>query len=243
MQLVPYLYHLSRVAYETGLPLCRPLYLAYPEDEKAYQVTTQFFLGDRILVAPVVEVCGYCSVYLPDGEWWERSTGQFYSGMQQLNLYVPLDRMLVFVRAGAILPLAEFSRRVGIAPPTSLILEIYGGAEGELDLYEDDGESSAYRTETGSRRRFTQRREGDSYILSSEPVRGSYPGMPQDRSFRILWTGLVVGSQVEASGVEIGEQEWVGDVLSLTLAAIPQTAFWQITVTAHPINVTEINGI
>lgn len=243
MQLVPYLYHLSRVAYETGLPLCRPLYLAYPEDEQAYQVTTQFLLGDRILVAPVVEAGGYRSVYLPEGKWWERSTGQFYTGIQHLNLYIPLERIPVFVQAGAILPLAEFSHRVGTAPPTHLILEVYGGADGELDFYEDDGESSTYRTEAGSRRRLTQRREGDSYILSSEPVRGSYPGMPQERSFRILWTGLVVGSQVEASGVEIGEQEWVGDVLSLTLAAIPQTAFWQIVVTAYPITVTEINGI
>jgi hypothetical protein len=179
----------------------------------------------------VVEAGGYCSVYLPEGEWWERSTGQFYSGMQQLNLYVPLDRMLVFVRAGAILPLAEFSRRVGTTPPTHLILEVYAGADGELDFYEDDGESSTYRTEAGSRRRLTQRREGDSYILTSEPVRGSYPGMPQERTFRILWTGLAAGSRLEASGVEVGEQEWMGDVLSLTLAAIPQTAFWQITVT------------
>ncbi|HEY9611618.1 TIM-barrel domain-containing protein [Allocoleopsis sp.] len=230
MQLIPYLYHLSRVAYETGLPLCRPLYLAYPEDEEAYQVTTQFLLGDRILVAPVVESGGYRSVYLPEGQWWERSTGQCYTGRQHLNLYVPLDRIPVFVQAGAILPLAEFSRRVGTAPPTTLILEVYAGADGELDFYEDDGESTTYRTEAGSRRRFTQRREGDSYRLTAEPVQGSYSGMLEERSFRILWTGLVSGSRVEARGVEICEQEWRHDVLCLTLATLPQTAFWQILI-------------
>ncbi len=231
MQLVPYLYHLSRVAYETGLPLCRPLYLAYPKDEQAYQVTTQFLLGDRILVAPVVEAGGYRSVYLPEGKWWERSTGQFYTGIQHLNLYIPLARIPVFVQAGAILPLAEFSRRVGTAPPTHLILEVYAGADGELDFYEDDGESTAYHTQAVSRRRFTQRREGDCYLLTGEPVRGSYSGMLQERSFQIFWTGLLSGSRVEASGVEICEQEWRQDVLSLTLATVPQTAFWQITVT------------
>jgi alpha-glucosidase (family GH31 glycosyl hydrolase) len=231
MQWVPYLYHLSRVAYETGLPLCRPLYLAYPEDEETYQVTTQFLLGDRVLVAPVVEAGGYRSVYLPEGGWWERSTGQFYSGIEQLNLYVPLDGIPVFVRAGAILPLAEFSRRVGSVPPTTLILEVYAGADGELDFYEDDGESTAYRTEAGSRRRFTQHHEENCYILAAEPGRGSYAGMPQQRSFRIFWTGLVSGSRVEASGVEIYEQEWTGNVLSLRLAPVPQTASWQIRVT------------
>lgn len=231
MQLVPYLYHLSRVAYEIGLPLCRPLYLAYPEDEQAYQVSTEFLLGDRILVAPVVEAGGYRSVYLPEGKWWERSTGQFYTGTQHLNLYIPLDRIPVFVQAGAILPLAEFSRRVGTTPPTDLILEVYAGADGELDFYEDDGESTAYRTEAGSRRRFTQRRERDGYLLTGEPVRGTYSGMLQERSFQIFWTGLVSGSRVEASGVEICEQEWRQNVLFLTLAAVPQTALWQITVT------------
>jgi hypothetical protein len=55
--------------------------------------------------------------------------------------------------------------------------------------------------------------------------------MPDERRFRILWRGLVSGSQVEATGVEISEQEWVGEVLSLTLAAVPKTAFWRIVVT------------
>lgn len=231
IQLVPYLYHLSRVAYDTGLPLCRPLYLVYPEDKEAYQVTTQYLLGDRLLVAPVVEAGGYRSVYLPAGGWWERSTGQFYSESQHLNLFVPLERVPVFVRAGAILPLSEVSRRVGTAPPTTLILEVYAGADGELDFYEDDGESISYRTDGGSRRLFTQRREGDSHILKSEPVRGSYEGMPPVRCFRILWRGLVPGSRVEATGVEISEQDWLGDVLSLTLAAVLHTAFWRIVVT------------
>lgn len=230
MQLVPYLYHLSRVTYETGLPLCRPLYLAYPEDDQAYQVTTQFLLGDQLLVAPIVEAGGNRTVYLPDGGWWERATGKFYTGVRHLNLYAPLDQIPIFARAGAILPLTEFSRRVGTAPPQTLILEVYAGAEGVLDLYEDDGESAAYRTQVGSRRRFIQRIEGDNYILTCEPVRGSYQGMLEERDFRILWTGLRAGSSVETSGVEIQEQEWIGGVLSLTLVAVPQTAFWRISV-------------
>jgi hypothetical protein len=110
-------------------------------------------------------------------------------------------------------------------------LEIYAGADGELDFYEDDGESTTYRTDKGSRRRFTQRSEGDSHILTCEPVRGSYQGMPKERSFRILWTGLVLGSRVQATGVEISEQHWVGEVLAITLVAVPQTAFWRIAVT------------
>jgi len=231
MQLLPYLYHLTRMTYDTGLPLCRPLYLAYPEDEEAYQASTQFLLGDRILVAPVVEPGGYRSVYLPAGGWWERSSGRFYAESVHLSLFVPLNQVPMFVAAGAIVPLTDVSHRVGTAAPTTLILEVYAGAEGELDLYEDDGESTSYRTDGGSRRRFTQCLEGDSYSLTCDAVRGSYQGMPEEQSFRILWTGLVSGSQVEATGVEISEQNWIGEVLSLTLTAVPQTAFWRIIAT------------
>jgi hypothetical protein len=120
---------------------------------------------------------------------------------------------------------------VGTAPPTTLILEVYAGADGELDLYEDDGESATYRTDAGCRRLFTQRCEGDRFFLTCEPVRGNYQGMPDERSFQILWRGLVVGSHVEATGVAIAQQHWVGDVLSLTLAVVPQTTAWQIVVT------------
>lgn len=232
IQLVPYLYHLSRIAYETGLPLCRPLYLVYPEDPEAYQVTTQFLLGDRLLIAPVVEAGGYRSVYLPQGEWWERSTKKFYSGVQHLNLFAPLEQIPIFVQAGAILPLSEFSHRLGTAPPNTLILEVYAGAQGELDFYEDDGESNAYLTEMGSRRRFTQHQEGDSYILTCEPVRGSYSKMPEERNFRILWIGLQSGSQVEANGVEICQQEWVGNVLLLNLDSVSQSGLWHLVATS-----------
>jgi hypothetical protein len=207
------------------------MYLAYPEDKQAYEVSTQYLLGDRLLVAPVVEAGGYRSVYLPAGGWWERSTGQFYPESHYLYLFVTLDQVPVFVRAGAIVPLTEVSRRVGTAPPTTLILEVYAGAEGELDFYEDDGESLSYRTDGGSRRLFTQRCEGNNHILACEPVRGSYQGMPTERRFRIFWRGLVPESRVEATGVEISEQSWVKDVLSLTLEAVPQTAFWRIVVT------------
>jgi hypothetical protein len=109
-------------------------------------------------------------------------------------------------------------------------LEVYAGADGELDFYEDDGESTTYRTDGGSRRRFTQRSEGDSHTLTCEPVRGSYQGMAQERSFPNSLDWLLLGSRVEATGVEISEQHWVGEVLAITLVAVPQTASWCIVV-------------
>jgi alpha-glucosidase (family GH31 glycosyl hydrolase) len=232
MEFIPYFYHLSRVAYDTGLPICRPLYLGYADDPQAYQTPTEFLLGDRILVAPVVEAGCYRKVYLPSGVWWERATNKYYPGNQQLNLYVPLDQVPIFIKAGAILPLQPVTLRVETSPPTCLILEVYAGEEGELDLYEDDGESIAYRTNAGSRRLFTQTCDRENYILTCAPVRGSYPGMPEQRKFQIRWIGLVPDSQVEAIGVQLSDWRWVGEVLEVSIEAVPQTASWRLVVGA-----------
>jgi hypothetical protein len=59
--------------------------------------------------------------------------------------------------------------------------------------------------------------------------------MPDERSFQILWRGLVAGSHVEVTGVTISEQQWLGEVLSLTLTTVPQTASWQIVVTPQAV--------
>ncbi|WP_228060514.1 MULTISPECIES: TIM-barrel domain-containing protein [unclassified Coleofasciculus] len=107
-----------------------PLYLIYPDEPEAYQTTTEYFLGDSVLVAPVVEAGGYRRVYLPGENWWERETGKIYSGSQHLDLYVLIEQVPVFVKAGAILPLQPVSLRVGTTSRDSLILEVYAGEWG-----------------------------------------------------------------------------------------------------------------
>jgi alpha-D-xyloside xylohydrolase len=44
-------------------------------------------------------------VYLPQGEWRDFWTEQTYAGGQTIAIAAPLDRIPVFVRAGATLPM------------------------------------------------------------------------------------------------------------------------------------------
>lgn len=231
IQFVPYLYHLSREAYDTGLPLCRALYFHYPEDPQAYQCFNQYLLGDRILVAPVVEAGGYRSVYLPGGGWWSRETGNFYPGAQQLDLYVRLYEVPVFVKAGAIVPLQPKALRAGSTPSDTLILEIYAGGTSELDFYEDDGISQTYQTSAGARRRFRHYQDSDQQVFACEPVRGGYAEMPSTHNFQLNWIGLTSGSAVEVLGQTATAIKWVGDRLEITLTDVPQTAEWQVIIT------------
>lgn len=229
-RLIPYLAHLGRIAHETGLPLCRPLYLQFPEDPEAYAHPDEYFLGEDVLVAPVVEPGGLRRVWLPGGGGWWSWEGDGYYEASHLELYVPLDRVPVFVRAGAILPLAEVSARPGLAPPDPLVLAVYAGDGGELCYYEDDGESLAYLMGGGSQQRFSQGREDHCPVLTCDPVQGTYAGMSEQRDLQVRWHGLPLASQIVAEGVEMAEPRWEGAVLVVALKTVSRQVGWKLTV-------------
>ena len=125
--LMPYIYTCAASASnletgneDTGLPMVRAMFLEYPDDEYSYSrsMQYQFMLGSSILVAPVYQnVAGdemgndvRNHIYLPDPQqiWVDYLTGELYQGGQVLNNFdVPLWKLPVFVKQGAILPMFE----------------------------------------------------------------------------------------------------------------------------------------
>jgi alpha-glucosidase (family GH31 glycosyl hydrolase) len=119
MNLVPYLLALGTEAAETGIPLMRSMVLEYPDDSIALDIDDQFFLGSDILVAPVVTPgVEKRRVYLPDDEWWD-----LWSGMRMspgwTTVPAPPDRIPVYVRAGACIPLWQ-TDVIGLGTPVGL---------------------------------------------------------------------------------------------------------------------------
>lgn len=125
-RLLPYLWSLAHTAAETGLPLLRPLALEFPDDPVAPHVETQFMLGPSLLVCPVFNAEGRCRVYLPAGRWHDWWDGTVHEGPRHLDLTVPLDRLPLFVRDGAVLPLAPEMAHVEAAPWQPLELRLWG---------------------------------------------------------------------------------------------------------------------
>ncbi len=52
-ELLPYIYTAAWQAAQTGLPMMRPLALAFPADRRTYSLDDQFLFGDALLAAPV----------------------------------------------------------------------------------------------------------------------------------------------------------------------------------------------
>jgi alpha-glucosidase (family GH31 glycosyl hydrolase) len=144
-QLLPYTYSLAWEARQTGMPLMRALWLHYPDDTTARRLGSEYLWGRDLLIAPVFEKAATRrEVYLPRGEWYDWWTGIRQTGGRWISKAVDLSIMPVYVRAGSILPFDPVRQYTGasVSAPTSL--RIYPGADGDLNLYEDDGISLDY---------------------------------------------------------------------------------------------------
>jgi alpha-glucosidase (family GH31 glycosyl hydrolase) len=145
-RLLPYTYTLAWQAHTLGLPLMRPLVLNYPDDPRAWQLGHEFLWGDDLLVAPVTrEGATAWPVYLPAGGWHDFWTGRRYEGPGGVTVEAPLDRLPLFVRAGAILPLGPVVQHTRERPLDEITLLVYPEGRSRFALYEDDGTSQAYR--------------------------------------------------------------------------------------------------
>ena len=146
-QLSPYLYSLMERAHETGLPIMEPMCSAFQEDVKCYEEDVDFMLGDSLLVANVVEKGAVSrKVYLPEGEtFYDFYTRAAYEGGRTVELPVDLGSIPLFVRSGAIIPMAE-DRLDNLKTQQAEHIRILCAADrdGRFELYEDDGISMDY---------------------------------------------------------------------------------------------------
>ena len=146
-QLSPYLYSLMERAHETGLPIMEPMCSAFQRDVKCYEEGVDFMFGDSLLVANVVEKgASSRKVYLPEGEtFYDFYTRAAYEGGRTVELPVDLGSIPLFVRSGAIIPMAE-DRLDNLKTQQAGHLRILCAADrdGRFGLYEDDGISMDY---------------------------------------------------------------------------------------------------
>ncbi len=157
-RLVPYLYGLAVDASTRGFPLMRLVALISPHDPRAYEDEFTYLLGGDLLVAAVMEPgARQRRLFVPEGEWIDWWDGERYRGPAFVTVAAPLDRIPLFVRAGAILPLAPPAgslTRVNQPEDSDvpLILRVYSAsdavAERRLTLF-DGVEVTVRRTATG----------------------------------------------------------------------------------------------
>ena len=98
----PYVMDQMATASATGLPPMRALFLEFPEEAQAWEVSDQYMFGPDVLVAPVTALgARERDVYLPVGaSWLDAWTGKTVEKNGWVTAAAPLERIPVYLRAG-----------------------------------------------------------------------------------------------------------------------------------------------
>jgi alpha-glucosidase len=202
-RLMPYLYAAFLTASETGAPVQRPLVFDHQYDATVRDLDDEYLLGPDLLVAPVLEpALTSRQVYLPAGEWYDWHTGERLSGGSFVIAPTPMDRIPLYARAGAVIPMwPEAPASTDGYHPGSIELHVFvPESDGRWTslLQEDDGltfaalDGGRFRTELALARR------GGQVTLTATVDGDGYPEFARERFILVLHGASA--SEVEVDG-------------------------------------------
>jgi hypothetical protein len=167
--------------------------LEFPDDPVTWSKRTQyqFMSGESLLVAPVYEDSPMRNdIYLPAGKWIDYWDGAEFNGSTTLNSYAaPLDKLPMFVRAGAIIPMYPEMLYDGEKPKDLVTLDLYPFGKSRFEMYEDDGVTQAYRKGESARTLIemdaplTLDTPDENVTVKVGPARGKFAGMLDSRAY------------------------------------------------------------
>jgi alpha-glucosidase len=178
-RLLPYIYTSLEETTKDGLPLMRPMFLEYPDQEPLVTeedwANSQYFFGHDLLIAP--EPYEFVQPYrtiLPNGNlWYDYWTGQqFQPG--EFRVSPKLDTLHVYVRGGAIIPRQPLVENTSEKPQGPLELRVYPDRTCQGSLYMDDGVSFDYTKGKYLRVQYSCEGYEDALRLKISPQQGSF---------------------------------------------------------------------
>lgn len=162
LSLMPYLHAAGLAAHRSGLPVMRPMPLAFPEDPATAYLDRQYMLGGDLLVAPVLSADGDVEFYLPHGQWTSLLTGETVSGGWRRETHA-FDSVPLYVRPGAVIPFGARDDGTDYDYLDGLTLRVApGGEDGDREL--------VVTTADGRSARFRVHRAGGTVLVESDDV-------------------------------------------------------------------------
>jgi Glycosyl hydrolases family 31/Domain of unknown function (DUF5110) len=215
--MIPYIYTAARHAYDTGVALVHPLYYDWPADSAAYDFADEYGFGPDMIVQPITApmspdtLLAHQRLWLPPGDWYEWFTGTRLHGPAVVTRAFALDEVPVYVRAGAIVPMATTALRSDAQPKNLLALTVFPGDSGDTRVYQDAGDDLGYQRGKSAWTPVSQRRDADGTVhLHIGPTTGDFEGLPAGRGYVIQMVGSWPPRRVLWNGAEIryagGEQ-------------------------------------
>ena len=173
-KLLPYIYSLSAMTSKNDYNPMRLLAYDFAYDKNILDSKDQFMYGPSLMVCPVLhEGKRTREVYLPKGQKWiDYWTNRVYDGGSNITTEAPIEKIPLFVRAGSIIPSYNQVYGNDIKHDAAIRIDIYAGANGKFDYYEDDGTSMDYKQ--GKFKLIPLRWDDTIQTLSIEAPEGSF---------------------------------------------------------------------
>ncbi len=198
-QLLPYIYTTFWQYCTAGTPMLRQLQMMGQRDLETYYRMEEFCMGDHLLICPISQpdVDGRW-MYLPKGDWFYYWTDEVYAGEQEVWAEADLNRIPLFVRAGAVLPFFPIMQYVGEKEIEELTLNVYRKRGKETStMYEDAGDGYGYESGDANVKTFIF--EGDEVVASlKQEKEGAYN--PVYKSYKMVLHGFSDVKEVICDG-------------------------------------------
>ncbi len=200
-ELIPYIYTEAYKYHKYGKPLIEPLYYRYPEfyDDAVY--SNEYLFGTSFLVSPIITKKDYVmnrvihKLFIPEGTWYGFFTGKKYAGNKRYVSFYKDDEYPVFVKEGAIIPLAH-NKGNDTSVPENLELQIFPGASNTYSIYEDDGTTNAYLNGKYVITNIEFAYKKNDYKVTVLPVDGKVGVIPKNRNYKIRFRNTKPAKQV-----------------------------------------------
>jgi alpha-glucosidase len=180
------------------------------------------------------------SVWIPDGEWIEWSTGKHFTGPTTVERSFAIDQVPVYLRAGAIVPMQPPMEYSGQKPVDPLIVNIWPlatGTSSDYSVYEDSGVAVLYQSGVFARTPIKATETGDTLRVEIGPVEGRYPGMLKTRAYELRLPADWPPMSVTVNGkpiphAEPGSKGWsfVGNTLTTVIPVTAQSTAAKLVV-------------
>lgn len=127
--------------------------------------------GKDLLVAPVGQDFMNMEIYLPEKEKWiDFWDGTVYEGGQVLDYdTTDFEKMPVFIRAGAIIPMQESCEWIDVDKNNNLNIQLYPDLPNTMSLYCDDGISLKHQRDIHNLTEITCEKAGNCIEIEVRP--------------------------------------------------------------------------
>ena len=194
-ELFPYIYSATAQSTRDSVPLLRPMYFDNPDAEAAYHNGQEYLFGDDLLVAPIAmpgvgpNRVAHQAVWFPGGsDWFNNFTGEKYAGGTDALCAADINEFPLFARGGVPITMQPYSDRMTSVKISTLRLRAFPGADGQSgrsELYEDDGQTDAYKTGASALTPLRYTRKGNQIEIAVGATKGQFDGQLKTRAYQI----------------------------------------------------------